>query len=512
MGFDIPEEVVRVASQTAAPPPPGEPVEIVLTENWGHIEGTLAQGVKDILAMRLSFQPPGYEFSDKYRSGEWDGWVHLFNKRKQRFPVGLLRLVTDLLTETGVEYSIRDERTVSGITLSLQWRGPSLRQYQQRALQQALAAGMGFIVMPTGSGKTLLALRLIYELGVPTVVFVHRKELLYQWADRVQRVLGVCPGLVGDGYHDEQAITIAMLQTAHTAPLQRRYDMVICDEGHHIPAKTFQSVAASIPARYRFAMSATMRREDGLEMLLWTQTGTPVVEVRVEELVEEDFLARPIFVNLEYTDVSYRRVYDYSEEVRWLVSSSARNRVIVRFVAEMFRRGHRCYVDVRRIRHGKLLARLLNEMGVPAIFISGRDASTRRGDVLERFEHEHFVLVSTLIKEGVDLPSMTVVVLAGAGKSGTQVIQTIGRALRPKEGTNEAFIVDVADTRGPFAPEHHRARQKMMEDYYGSLYRPVSVSLSNLDSWLSELDSDCSTQKQPPDCDIQHDSEELLTS
>lgn len=93
-----------------------------------------------------------------------------------------------------------------------------------------------------------------------------------------------------------------------------------------------------------------------------------------------------------------------------------------------------------------------------------------RGEALSTFERDGFVLVSTLIKEGVDLPVMNAIVLAGGGKSGIRVIQTIGRALRPKPGTNEALIIDIRD-KGGYLTKHFERRQEVIRDCYGVLYR-----------------------------------------
>jgi|GEM_PF-2228108 len=473
MGFDIPEAVKNECGVVCEEVVIG-PKRILLMPAYSRISGNLSKNVNVALKNHLSYQPPGYEFSPKYRSGEWDGVIYLYKTHEQSFPSGLLSMVEKILNENEVDYEIVDQRSLTGDKLELEWNGPPLREYQWEVVEKAMTAEGGFIVMPTGAGKTMVALQMIYQYRYKTVIFVQRKELLYQWAQLIESILGVIPGIVGDGLYEERDITVAMLQTVHSKPLSNEYDVMFCDEGHHIPADTFQESAARIKAKHRYSLSATMRREDGKEILLWSQTGTLIANITVADLVEWGFLAKPNFVTLSYED--YFSGEDYQDEYRQLCKSEPRNRAIVDYVSKMHNEGHKCYVDVKRIKHGKRLAEMLNERGVKAIFISGNSSTDVRQQTLKTFEEDGFVLVSTLIKEGVDLPVMSLVVLAGAGKSGTVVIQTIGRTLRPKKPINEAFIADLADS-GKYSEDHYRQRQSTMRDYYGDLYTPTEVTV-----------------------------------
>ena len=468
MNFEVPNSIVARVEQTPVEVERG--FKIVLGGAFSQIKGNLTKEVNKELSDKMAYQPEGFEYAPSY-GDTWDGWIRLYKWHEQRFPTGLLTMVQEVLGEHGIEYVTEDNRKV-GEHLDLKWSGPDLREYQEKVLKAALLRGSGFIVMPTGAGKTMLAVRMIHDLGLKTVIFVHRKELLYQWAEVIRKTLGIESGLVGDDIYEEREVTVAMMQTATVHPLSGKYDVMFCDEGHHMPADTFQAVAEGIEARYRFSLSATMRREDNKDLLLWAQTGTMVANITVEDLVREGWLARPKFVILDYE--GRLGGYDYQEAYQSLVDSKARNQRIVDYVRDMYQKGHKIYVDVKRIKHGQTLTRMLNDIGVKAVFISGNSATDKRQTVLKTFESDGFVLVSTLIKEGVDLPAMTCVVLAGAGKSGIQVIQTIGRSLRPKPETNEAFVVDLADN-GKYLGEHFSQRKEVMKDYYGDLYSPMEV-------------------------------------
>jgi len=448
-------------------------IVIELGGSTARIKGFLGKKVINDLNDRLSFRPEGVEWTYAVQNGEWDGYVRLFKKAGKIFPIGLLTMVQEVLDENKVRYDIIDDRKF-GEKIDLEWSGWDLRPYQREALDKALLRGGGTIAMPTGSGKTLVALKLIQELGRSAVVFVHRKELLYQWDKCFREYLNIEPGLVGDGLYEEKDFTIAMLQTVTKKPLTNEYDTVISDEDHHIPAETFQEVVERCNAKWRYGLSATPKREDGREMMIWAQVGTIVAEVTVKDLVDQGYLARPRFVTLKYEGKPVGKTF--SEEYRELVKMETRNDAIIKIVEEKAKEGYKIYVDVKRIKHGKKIAEELNKRGTKAIFISGASSTKVRQETLKTFEEDGFVLVSTLIKEGVDLPAMSMIVLAGGGKSGTVVIQTIGRALRPKPIINEALIVDLMD-KGYYTRKHFNERSAVKEEYYGDLYMPEEVEV-----------------------------------
>lgn len=457
-------------------------IRVIIHGSHGIIDGWVDSDVLDMLDEMMRFRPDGYEYATSYQNGLWDGYIRLFEKRIKRFPIGFLNKVLDLL---GKHYKIEivDKRTETERQLKLSWNFPhKLRNYQEEVIQKAIENKGGYICLPTGAGKTVIALRLIYLLRKPTLVVVHRKELLYQWARLIEDVLGYKPGLIGDNQYEEKEITVAMVQTAIRRLPEKRYDILITDECHHIPADTFYGLADHIQARYRYGLSATPWREDKKDLMIIAQLGKLIAKVSVEKLVSDGHLAKPVFIivrhrqkplykgKYENGNAAYARIYK-----EYIVKGKERNKAIIEIVKKLHSEGHKIYVDVKRISHGRTLERMLKQEGINAIFISGESESKRRQNVLKNFEKDGFILISTLIKEGVDLPAMTCCVLAGGGKSSIQTIQTIGRALRPKKGTNEAVIVDFEDT-GDYMRAHSYERMQTYRDYYGVLFKPIYVS------------------------------------
>ncbi|NJE48814.1 DEAD/DEAH box helicase [Thermococcus nautili] len=406
--------------------------------------------------------------------GKWEKPESLYDPYEKTFPVGLLPRVKKFLNSKGYRVRIKDERQVRGVKLNSTWNEDySLRRYQQRAVRKALKEKMGVLALPVGSGKTVVGLRIIHELDLSALIVVHTKELLYQWAEKVEELLGVKAGIVGDNKWNEENVTVAMIQTLLSRgvdKLKNDYAIVMFDECHRTSAaEKFYQLGISLPQVYRFGLSATpWRRVRGEEIKIEAVVGPIIYEVKAEDLIREGFLAKPRFEVITYESSMpsfserYKELY---EDV--VMNNDERNRAIVAKAKELVRKGHRVLIDVKRIEHGKILKEMLEKEGIKAEFLSSK--SQNRWEVLEAFKNGEIpVLISTLLKEGVDIPEISAIILAGGGKSDIMTIQTIGRALRPKKGMR-AVIVDVADD-DPLLYTHFIERQKALKQYYGKYY------------------------------------------
>jgi len=288
---------------------------------------TVVKTLKD----ELSYWVQGAEYSDAYRRGDWSGYKCLLKKTKYgwMFPCGLLNRVCRVLQAFGIDYEIVEpEPEVKH--LNLEWHGPGrLRPYQEDAVIKALQKGSGVISLPTGSGKTLIGLKLIHALDCPTLICVHTKELLYQWYKNIESTLNYTVGLVGDGHKDFRPITVGMIQTLTRMDIPEDYNMIIIDECHHIPADTFYRVAMKCNAVYRFGLSATPRRQDGADLKIFAGVGEICANVTAEQLIDQGYLAKPRFIILDppakrLPRYSWQKAYDEG-----IIKHEERNQMIV---------------------------------------------------------------------------------------------------------------------------------------------------------------------------------------
>ena len=194
-------------------------------------------------------------------------------------PRGCLADIVSLVGELGVKLDLHDER-VDGEALELEFRG-KLNEPQRSAARAVLRHDAGVLCAPPGWGKTVLATNLIASRRRSTLVLVHRKPLVEQWAARLSEFLDIMPnaiGRLGGGRRRlTQQIDIAMIQTLARRhdlhDLVRAYGHVVIDECHHVPAVQVERVLSAIPARYITGLTATPYRRDGHQPIITMQCG-----------------------------------------------------------------------------------------------------------------------------------------------------------------------------------------------------------------------------------------------
>lgn len=189
-----------------------------------------------------------------------------------------------------------------------------IRDYQKPFIE-ALVEENGIGVAPAGSGKTIMGMRFIYEVGRPTIWLTHTKDLMYQTKERAEATLkGVGRvGILGDSTQDygDGKLIIATVQTLKANPklvqgLKDYIGVVVIDEAHHFPSTQFLDTAAQFPASRIVGLTATPKRKDELEEYMYQGIGPVLYEVPRTALYETDQLVLPevrfIYTGFDYGD------------------------------------------------------------------------------------------------------------------------------------------------------------------------------------------------------------------
>lgn len=429
----------------------------------------------------LSYKPVGYDRTDAYLRGDWDGRVQLFKQSRSGsswyFASGLLSRVTNVLDIFGVPYTVQETTPKEFDPHGFEWVSPlTLRSYQQTAVDKAYAARGGVISLPTGAGKTVVGLKLVSMFDVPTLILVHTKELLYQWKDEIKLHLGVDAGLVGDGQADFRAITVATLQTIggmiRSGDIQRlEFGMLLLDECHRVGAEVAYNIAMRCTARIRCGLSATPTRTDNAELKIFAATGPLIANLTPCDLIKAGYLAKPklTLVSVGGSPGFFSQSWQ-KEYVAHIVTNDERNDKIVDEVVRLVREEKQVYIHVERVAHMDILYhRLVKEFDPQKVArIWGKTKTGDRQKMLKRFESGSLnVLIGTILKEGVNLPAMDAIVLAGGLSSPVALVQKVGRALRRNERFDYAEIIDFVDNCGRFCKKHSELRYQAFMEYYG---------------------------------------------
>ena len=357
----------------------------------------------------------------------------------------------------------------------------NLYPYQNNAVNEALKAKNGILVMPCGSGKTQSGLEIIARLGGRALWLTHTQDLLNQSKARAEAVLEcgtgtITAGKVNIGTH----ITFATVQTLSKIDLtdyRDYWDVIIVDECQHCagtPTRVtqFYRVVSQLSARYKIGLTATPKRADGLEKAMFTLLGGVIYEVSRDEVKHTTC---PIKVQKVETgwQPNYDLVLmgdgtiDYSKIVDDMIHNDARYDVVMGKLATL---DGAMIVLANRVEYLQRLCRNTG-YGKRCVCLSGMGQSKKvkaeRKEALRKLNNGEIDCIFAtyqLAKEGLDVPNLRYVVFATPERDETTVIQSVGRVGRKAEGKEYGTVIDFIDDFGMY-----KGWAKVRDKYYKRL-------------------------------------------
>lgn len=393
-----------------------------------------------------------------------------------RLPRGAIHILRQHAGAEGEVLHCEDRRVLPAASLG-ELVEPALRPYQERAVAAMAAVTQGTVIVPCGGGKTRIGIGALTRLRTPTLILVHTLDLAEQWRAQLRELVAIDAGFVGDGEERIAPVTIALIQTLTRWSSERLdellagFGLLLVDEAHHCPSATFRVVVDRCPARYRFGLTATPEREDGLSALLDVFLGRPIATVTHDELVAAGVLTLPAIRVVE-TDFasSYESAADYARLLDALVHDDARNELVASSVAAEANAGHLCLVLSGRIDHCETLAAMLRARGLGAELLTGNVKKERRTELLDaaRAGKVPVLVATTLADEGLDLPALSRVFLAYPGRARGRTLQRLGRLMRTHPGKTDAVLFDFVDRKVPVLRRHHVERRRLYAEVLGA--------------------------------------------
>jgi superfamily II DNA or RNA helicase len=378
---------------------------------------------------------------------------------------------------------------------------PRLRAEQTQALKAWSGAGCrGQIIMPTGTGKTEVALAAMAETKIATLVVAPVRDLMYQWHRRILRAFDYDGGIVGDGLSNIKPVTVTTYDSAyiHMAKMGAGFGLLIFDEEHHLPGKCRREAAILSTASMRLGLTATPQRADGMHKDLDWLIGPvvysmPFKQAKGSTLADFDVVRIPVALNdreqatydqcsrvIRHFMISRRKEqpgYTWQDlckesgkepqarhaQKAYYLKQSIENRAAEKL---------RVLEDIFRLHKGQQIL-VFAGSNVMAIEVSRRFlvptilSHTRKRErlaVLDGFAKGRFeVLVANrVLDEGVDVPEAKVAVVIGGQGSTRQAKQRLGRVLR-RSGTARATLYEVVCEN---TKEVQRSRNRRKSDAY----------------------------------------------
>ena len=412
-------------------------------------------------------------------------------------PRALLDSVIDRFNEVGISFTLTDNRC-SGTPLDVSFNG-TLYEEQMRAAKAILEHDNGILAATTSFGKTVVGAYMIAQRKTNTLILVHNTEIQKNWIEDLNKFLDVNAELpeykTKTGRIKKRKNIIGKLHAGHNSmtdiidvaifsslgkgdeidPIIEQYGMVIMDECHHGAAQTVEDVIGLAKAKYVYGLTATPKREDGLEKKVFMQFGPIRFRYTAKERAEKqgiDHFVYPRFTRL--VSASHLKV---NEANRAVIECESRNEQIIADVENCIQNGRTPLVLTKYKEHAELLYQRLQGKADHVYLLQGGGSRKTKDEMRIQMrsipDAESIVLVAIdkYIGEGFNFPRLDTMMLTMPAAAEGNIEQFAGRLHRDYETKKEVIIYDYVDS-------HIRVLEKM---YHKRLrtYKKIGYEICN---------------------------------
>lgn len=391
--------------------------------------------------------------------------------------------------------------------------GIELRGYQLEGISSSLAHKRGIIQVHTGGGKTEMMIGvsryLLDNSDKNILICVPTTNLLYQTHARMMKrgINDNDVSLLGDGnkIDTSRRIIIATVQSAYqrldTSDEYMEWlsnvNCLMMDEAHHSKCRTWSTLIDRVAPEYLLGFSAEPfhRDKDHMisDLILRGLLGPVIHRVTMDYLVAHGYLSKPYVIALDtkYSGNMYNVIDWTTVNKSCIVKNKLRNEDIKKVASMLIEESKNPLILVQQIAHGQELAIMISKLGYRVYMMTGgRKVSVYLdGTNIENYtDNDNLVIKdfdsgkidaligTSTLDEGVDIPSLSAVILAGGGKGRLKNIQRVGRAMRQKVGLNCTFIIDFRDRFNVVTQSHFKKRKALYDEMSMTVYYLESSS------------------------------------
>lgn len=331
-------------------------------------------------------------------------------------------------------------------------KGIDLRSDQLRMVKSATTECTGVLKAPTGSGKTVLAASIISCYPKRKALFLcHTKALTEQTYVEFKNYGFNVTKIEAEKKDPSGDVVVAIMQTFRKQPdsIYNQFDIVIVDEVHHSASPTYQDILERLCCPVRIGLTATLPKKNEAALIIEGLFGPVVDSLSLEEGMERNILAKIVLRLLRVPSDS-----NVKELSRWvdiysqgIVNRRALNRLIMKTASEYNSQGETVLILVKEIQHGTNLMEMADILGVDARFVQGSTDDSDREQIKLDFKNKDIgtVIATSVWREGINIPSVGVIINAGGGKDNKLTEQGIGRGLRTTIFKDKVIVIDFLD-------------------------------------------------------------------
>lgn len=313
----------------------------------------------------------------------------------------------------------------------------------------------GIVVLPTGTGKTILSAMDAKRHGGKILFLVHRLDILKQSIDAYKKVwpdisIGLLTGEVRENEIDCDVLFASKDTLRQPRELEKyssnAFDYMVVDEVHHGQSPSYKDILSYFNPRFMLGMTATPDRNDRRDIFELFDYNK-VYEIPLTEVIERGYLVPYTYIgltdNVDYSKIKYENQRYRVDDLERLLIIPERNNAIVR---EYLDKGHgdKAIGFCVSINHAERMAEVFRQNGITAAAIHSGPTCTNRDELLKDFRENRISTVFTvdLFNEGIDFPNVRVLLFLRPTESKTVFTQQLGRGLRLCSGKDRVCILD----------------------------------------------------------------------
>jgi len=338
-----------------------------------------------------------------------------------------------------------------------------LRPYQQNALDRIRGAFVKhkankttpkvLVCSPTGSGKGVMLSSVINSAaskGTKVLFLVHRTEILFQVSDYMDHY-DIRHGIIkaGEEYDPRHNVDLASVQTMIRRIKHKdfgTYDMIVVDEAHHSTADTYVEIIEKYAPKLLLGFTATPCRSTGLG--LGTLYNELIVVATMQDLVDQGFLVPVRYFAPFEPDLKGVKITAGDYNLKQLNMTMMQGAITANIVEKWKQLGEDrqtvCFTTT--VAHSVAVCEKFRAEGISAEHVDGATDPDERKEILRRYAKGEFKILCNcaVFTEGVDIPSISCVIMARPTKSIVMYLQCVGRGMRLADGKKDMVLLDMA--------------------------------------------------------------------